>query len=168
MYILLIITRLYLMPPNSLNILTKLSLSPILYTYSDHENWIFPTFSPFPKIYNMVQWASNISIFYPFFGWTTFCFIPWLWGFNIFASNLSNNIYVISTFILHDFSPLLHVQIWLPTAWEFSNKKGLTCVALWYWSWNNTNQTNLHLFGTTLTVSPIYTLEFLIYPFWIF
>jgi len=43
----------------------------------------------------------------------------------------------------------------------------VTSLALWYCCWNNaTNRTNLHLFGTTLLVSPIYTLEFLIYLFW--
>jgi len=160
------------MPPNSLNILTKLksytNITTTLISWYVDSLYLFRpwklNFSNLLTLPKNLQYGlgsiHHIRI-YSFLDElpSRFFFIPWLWGFNIITLNISNNIYAISTFILHDFSPLLQVQIWLPTAWEFSNKKS-------YWSWNNTNQTHLHLFGTTLPVSPIYTVDFLMYPFW--
>jgi len=139
---------------------------PILYAYFDHKTEPFPTFSPYPKIYDLVWQVSNISLS-PFFGWTTIpilfhtmtlwirCHYIWIHQINLCFFTSFCKILLLS-----------NRQIWFPTTWEISNQNG-NFLSSWYWSLNNaTNRTNLHLFGTTLLVSPIYTLEFLIYPFW--
>jgi len=92
-----------------------------------------------------------------------FCSISWLRGFDALHLNPANNSYFFTHFVRFNF---FLRQIWCPTTWEFSNQNGLTFWALLYWRLNNaTNRTNLHIFGMTLLVSPIFTFEFLIYPF---
>jgi len=139
----------------------------ILCTYFHHKTEPFPTFSPYPKIYDLVWQVSNISLS-PLF-WRNYHpdFVP----FHDFEVSMSLHlnprnksmvfhsfckILLLSNIDKFDFLPLGNFLI-----------RTVTSLALWYCCWNNaTNRTNLHLFGTTLLVSPIYTLEFLIYLFW--
>ena len=124
----------------------------------------FPTFSPYPTIHDLVRQVSIVSIS-PLF-WMNYHpnFVPY----HDFEVSMSfhpnyNNVFSLT---LQDSTSFLHRQIWFPTTWEFSNQSGLTFWALWYWTLNNaTNRNNLHMFRMTVLVSPIYTLEFLTYPF---
>jgi len=137
----------------------------ILCTYFDHKTEPFPTFSPYPKIYDLVWQVSNISLSPVWMNYHP-DFVPY----HDFEVSMSLHLNPPNKSMgFHSFCkiPLLsNRQIWFPTTWNFLIRT-VTFLALWYSGWNNgTNRTNLHLFGTTLLVSPIYTQEFLIYPFW--
>ena len=138
----------------------------ILYTYFDHKNRTFSNLLTLPN--NLRFNSASVQHIHIFFWMNYHPDFVLDHDFEISMSlhlNPANNNYVFSV-ILQDSTSFLDRQIWCPTTWEFSNPNGLTFWALWYWRLSNaTNRTNLHMFGMTL-VSPIYSLEFLIYPFW--
>ena len=81
----------------------------------------FPTCPPYPKIYDLSQWASNYPSLF-LFGRTAISILYHIMTFDVLISfhlNPQNNIYDFSTFILNDSTPFFHRQFWFPTTWEF-------------------------------------------------